>query len=383
MSSVAPPANPMVPTLPHDDEQPPRQRRTRMWRAREPKARYRDLDRATRRFIGGATVTLFAVMVCSAYLLPLAFMTVTAFKTEDQMGTGTILPMSPNRVEIDGVARDMYEVPMPDGSMRDLALVQPGRQSSVFVDPDEPDVPIEWEGSWRTLDRDLEFDPSTQNFTRAWEILNFPRLLRNTAIIAGLGMAGTVISSTLVAYGLSRFRIPWKGLILGSLIGTIILPRFVTLVPTYAVFNQIGWVGTWLPLIVPHCFANAYNVFLLRQFFLTIPKDLDEAAAIDGAGPLTTLFTVILPQAKGAILAVALFHFFFAWNDFLEPLIYLSGRRDLIPISVGLYDFLGIYDSYIPLVQAGALIGMAVPILVFLVLQRVFLRGIDLSGSMK
>jgi multiple sugar transport system permease protein len=310
-------------------------------------------------------------------------MSVTAFKTEDQMGTGRILPMSPNRVEIDGVARDMYEVPMPDGSVRDLALVRPGRQASIFVDPDEPDVPIEWEGAWRTLNRDLELDPTTANFGRAWSILNFPRLLRNTAIIAGVGMAGTVISSTLVAYGLSRFRLPLKGLILGSLIGTIILPRFVTIVPTYAVFNQIGWVGTWLPLIVPHFFANAYNVFLLRQFFLTIPKDLDEAAAIDGAGPMTTLVTVILPQAKGAILAVALFHFFFAWNDFLEPLIYLSGRRDLIPISVGLYDFLGIYDSQIALVQAGALIGMAVPILVFLGLQRIFLRGIDLSGSMK
>jgi multiple sugar transport system permease protein len=244
-------------------------------------------------------------------------------------------------------------------------------------------VPIEWEGAWRTLNRGLELDPTTANFGRAWSILNFPRLLRNTAIIAGVGMAGTVISSTLVAYGLSRFRLPLKGLILGSLIGTIILPRFVTIVPTYAVFNQIGWVGTWLPLIVPHFFANAYNVFLLRQFFLTIPKDLDEAAAIDGAGPMTTLVTVILPQAKGAILAVALFHFFFAWNDFLEPLIYLSGRRDLIPISVGLYDFLGIYDSQIALVQAGALIGMAVPILVFLGLQRIFLRGIDLSGSMK
>jgi multiple sugar transport system permease protein len=383
MTSVAPPPTPPVPTLP-TEQAPERQRRgASFFRAREPQTSYRDLDRATRRFLGGATVTLFALMLCSAYLLPLAFMSVTAFKTEDQMGTGRIMPMSPNRVEIDGVARDMYEVPMPDGSVRDLALVRPGRQASIFVDPDEPDVPIEWEGAWRTLNRDLELDPTTANFGRAWSILNFPRLLRNTAIIAGVGMAGTVISSTLVAYGLSRFRLPLKGLILGSLIGTIILPRFVTIVPTYAVFNQIGWVGTWLPLIVPHFFANAYNVFLLRQFFLTIPKDLDEAAAIDGAGPMTTLVTVILPQAKGAILAVALFHFFFAWNDFLEPLIYLSGRRDLIPISVGLYDFLGIYDSQIALVQAGALIGMAVPILVFLGLQRIFLRGIDLSGSMK
>jgi len=134
---------------------------------------------------------------------------------------------------------------------------------------------------------------------------------------------------------------------------------------------------------VPHFFGSAYNIFLLRQFFLTIPKELDEAAAIDGAGPMKTLLTVILPQAKGAIVAVALFHFFFAWNDFLEPLVYLQGKAELLPISVGLYQFLGIYDTNIPLVQAGALIAMMVPLIIFLLLQRVFLRGIDLSGSLK
>ena len=191
------------------------------------------------------------------------------------------------------------------------------------------------------------------------------------------------MSSTLVAYGLSRFRMPFKGLIMLSLIATIILPRFVTLVPTYIVFDRLGWIGTWWPLIIPHFFANAYNVFLLRQFFLTIPRDLDEAAAIDGAGPLRTLLTVILPQAKGALLAVALFHFFFAWNDFLEPLLYLAARPDLQPISIGLYQFLGLYDANIPLIQAGALLGMLVPILVFLGLQKIFLKGIDLSGSVK
>jgi multiple sugar transport system permease protein len=212
---------------------------------------------------------------------------------------------------------------------------------------------------------------------------DFTNKIRNTAFIAGMGMAGTILSSTLVAYGLSRFRIPFKGLILASLVATIILPRFVTLVPTYIVFERIGWVGTWWPLIIPHFFANAYNVFLLRQFFLTIPRDLDEAASIDGAGPFTTLVTVILPQAKGAILAVALFHFFFAWNDFLEPLLYLSTEPDKQPISVGLYFFLGLYDANIPLIQSGALLGMAIPILVYLALQKVFLGGIDLSGSMK
>lgn len=153
--------------------------------------------------------------------------------------------------------------------------------------------------------------------------------------------------------------------------------------PTYGLFLEVGLVDTWWPLIIPHFFGNAYNVFLLRQFFLGIPRDIDEAAAIDGAGPFRTLITMILPQAKGAVLAVSLFHFFFAWNDFLNPLIYLAGRRDLQPIAVALFDFSGVYSEAVPLVQAGAMLSMAVPILVFLFLQRIFLGGIDLSGSLK
>jgi multiple sugar transport system permease protein len=279
---------------------------------------------------------------------------------------------------------DLRRVPMPDGTTRTLALLRPGPESSVFVDPDDPTAePIEWTGRVLATEQVLDLDANFGNYEQAWDALDFTRRLRNTAFIAGLGMAGTVFASTLVAYGLSRFRIPFKGLILASLVATIILPRFVTLVPTYIVFERIGWVGTWWPLIVPHFFANAYNVFLLRQFFLTIPRDLDEAAAIDGAGPMRTLFTVILPQARGALLAVALFHFFFAWNDFLEPLLYLASEPDLQPISLGLYFFIGIFDSNVPLIQAGALLGMAVPILVFLALQKVFLSGIDLSGSVK
>jgi multiple sugar transport system permease protein len=149
------------------------------------------------------------------------------------------------------------------------------------------------------------------------------------------------------------------------------------------VYQRLGWIGTWLPLIVPHFFANAYNVFLLRQFFLTIPRDLDEAATIDGAGPLRTLMTIIVPQARAAIVAVAMFHFFFAWNDFFEPLVYLSGQLDKYPISVGLYSFTGLYKAQPQLVQAGAMITMIIPILVFLFGQRFFMRGIDVSGSLK
>jgi multiple sugar transport system permease protein len=349
-----------------------------------PRGRFGDLDGRTRRFLLGAMITLFAVALVVAYLLPLAYGMSTGLKSEDQMSDPRqpLLPESPATAVIDGDEVPVLQVPI-DGETRPLALVDPGRESSVFVDPDNPAVPIEWEGRWRTLAPTYHLDPQWDNFQLVAETLELRRLLINTGIIAGLGMAGTVISSVLVAYGLSRFRIPGEKLILASLIAAIILPRFVTIVPSYAVYQRLGWIGTWLPLIVPHFFANAYNVFLLRQFFMTIPRDLDEAATIDGAGPLRTLVSIIVPQARAAIVAVAMFHFFFAWNDFFEPLVYLSGEESKYPISIGLYSFLGLYKAQPALVQTAAMIAMAIPLLIFLFGQRYFVKGIDLSGAIK
>jgi multiple sugar transport system permease protein len=354
-------------------------------RMREPNASYADLDQATRRFLVASITTLVVLTVLVAYLTPFGYMAITSIKSEAQISDPNrpIVPRSPATIEYEGEELDVYEVPLDDGSVATLALLQPGRQETVFIDPGNPDEPITWEGSWRTLRPAYELDPHWDNFGRAWDSLDFLRLFRNTGVIAGVGMAATMISSTLVAYGLSRFRIRGKGLILASLVATIILPKFVTLVPTYAVYFRVGLIGSWWPLLIPHFFANAYNVFLLRQFFLTIPRELDEAAAIDGAGPLRTLMTVIMPQIRPAIIAVGLFHFFFAWNDFFEPLVYLASRRELLPISVGLYDFLALYDTQQELVQAGAIIGLAVPLLLFFFTQRYFLRGIDLSGAVK
>ena len=146
-------------------------------------------------------------------------------------------------------------------------------------------------------------------------------------------MIGTVVSCTLVAYGFARFRFPGRNLMFTLLIATIFLPAAVTLIPTYTIFAKLGWVNTWLPLLVPAFFANAYDVFLLRQYLLTIPRDLDEAATIDGAGPIRILRSVVLPQAWPVIIAVSIFHFVYAWNDFFGPLIYLSGARELQPLA--------------------------------------------------
>jgi multiple sugar transport system permease protein len=313
-------------------------------------------------------------------------MAVTSLKSEQMLSDfqGPILPQSAATFEYEGEQLDIYTVPMPDGTERELAMLQPGRQTSQFIDPADPSAgPTGWEGNWRLLEPAYALDPQWQNYSQAWDLMDFPLLLRNTLVIAGLGTIGAVGSSILVAYGLARFHVPFGRSIMVVLIATIILPRYATLVPTYTLFLRIGWVGTWLPLIVPHFFANAFNVFLLRQYFLTIPKELDEAATIDGAGPFRTLWSVILPQMKAAIVAVSLFHFYFAWNDFFEPMIYLSTRTDLQPISVGLRTFNSLYDSQPNLIQSGALLALIVPVIVFMFAQRVFLKGIDLSGVQK
>lgn len=346
-----------------------------------------EAPRPKRRFrFDGWLVTGFTGLTLFVFLLPLGYMIVTSLKSEQMITNlqSPILPKSPATFEYEGEVLDIYTVPMPDGSERALALYQPRRQVSQFIDPNDPEAGIiEWEGNWRTLEPAYELDPQWENFTRAWDLMEFPLLLRNTLVIAGIGTLGAVASSILVAYGLARFKVPFGRSILVVLIATIILPKFTMLVPTYTVFVRIGWVGTWLPLIVPHFFANAFNVFLLRQYFLTIPKELDEAATIDGAGPLRTLWSVILPQMKPAIVAVSLFHFYFAWNDFFEPMIYLSTRPDLQPISVGLRTFNTLYDSQPNLIQSGAMLALIIPVMVFLFAQRVFLKGIDLSGVQK
>ena len=168
-----------------------------------------------------------------------------------------------------------------------------GAVETYFINPDDLDAGIlAWSeqpfaDQQKPTDRPVrQFGPQWSNFKTAWNKLNFLEPLFNTLMIAIFGVIGTVISCTLVAYAFTRFPLPFKNVLFMILISTIILPKQVTLVPTYFVFSQVlGWTGTWLPLIVPHFFANAYNVLLLRQYFASLPIELDEAAMIDGAGP--------------------------------------------------------------------------------------------------
>jgi multiple sugar transport system permease protein len=346
------------------------------WSDRSPVAR------TYRKYLGKALLMMFAVIIVSAFLSPLLYMVTTSFQQPSQIATpgAPWWPAKPNTGTYEGQEYPIYAVTI-DGVERELMLVEPSRESSVFVDPADPTATkIEWQGRWRTLKQSWTFSPLAENYTTVWNQLNFPRLLTNTFLISLFSTIGAVLSSILVAYGFARFRFPGRNLFFFILLGTIILPNQVTLLPTYVIFTWLGWNGTWLPLIVPHFFANAFNVFLLRQYFMTIPREMDESAMIDGAGPFRILRSVIVPQSIPAITAVTLFHFFWAWNDFFVPLLYLGNKPELQPLSIGIQQYNALYASQPTLIQASAVLAMIVPVVIFFMAQRAFMRGVVVTG---
>jgi multiple sugar transport system permease protein len=327
-------------------------------------------------------VTLLGVAVMLVFLLPLGYMLATAFKPESQLSAqnAPLWPAQITTYNYQGQDLPLYNVPI-NGQTKQLALVKGFREDANFVDPANPSAGVfDWTGRYRTLDPVYQFAPTLDNFTKAWDDVNFPILFRNTFIIAIISTIGTLISCIMVAYGFARFRIPGKNFLFIVLISTIVLPPQATIIPLYILFAKIGWTGTWLPLLVPAFFANAYDVFLLRQYFMGIPKELDEAAVVDGANPLTTLILVIIPQAIPAITAVTLFHFFFTWNDYFSPLVYLVGKDDLAPISVGIAKFVGTYGSHPTRAMATAVLTMVLPALMFFFAQRQFMQGVVVTG---
>ena len=339
-------------------------------------------------------VTLLTLAVLFIFLSPFAFMIFTSLKTQGQISIvgAPIWPAAPTTYQYKGKDVEVFTVPMAqcegfdpgDTSTRNLAMAKKGRQSSMFVDPNNLDLgEFKCNVSWRALERPWKWSPAVENYTKVWNSINFPRLLWNTTYYAIMTEIGTLLSCVLVAYGFARFRFPGRDFLFIVLISTIFLPAAVTIIPTYTFFAKIGWIGTWMPLIIPSFFANAYDVFLLRQYFMTLPRELDEAAMIDGAGPLRVLWSVIIPQTYPALMAVTVFHIVFAWNDFFGPLIYLSTNRQNWPISVALSNFNGIYGQQPQLIQAGALMALILPLILFAVAQRFFVQGIVVTGVEK
>lgn len=345
------------------------------------------LPAAPRRLLGRAArstalVTLLGLAVMIVFLMPLGYMLATAFKPETQLSAlnAPLWPAQPVTYTYQGKELPLYTVPTPDGTHQ-WALVKGFREDADFVDPAAPEQGVfNWKGRYRTLTPVYRFAPTLSNFRTSWSQVDFVRLFRNTLVLAIVSTLGTLVSCVLVAYGFARFKIPGKNLLFIILISTIVLPPQATVIPLYIFFSKLGWTGTWLPLLVPAFFANAYDVFLLRQYFLGIPKEMDEAAAIDGANPLQTLVWVILPQALPALTVVTLFHFFFAWNDYFLPLVYLAGHEELYPISVGIGKFVGTFNTYPTRAMATAVVTLILPAVMFFMAQRQFMQGVVSTG---
>lgn len=218
------------------------------------------------------------------------------------------------------------------------------------------------------------------NFPDAFTFVPFGTFLRNSALVAVLTVFGTLVSCALPAYAFARLN--WRGrdLLFGIMLATVMLPFQVTMIPLYVTFSGIGWINTLLPLIVPHFFGNAFFIFLLRQFFLGIPRELSDSAVIDGASDLHILWSIILPLSKPVLSVVALFAFLGSWNDFLSPLIYLNDK-DLFTIPLGLALMRSSYGlSRFSLIMAATSLFVIPVIILFFFAQRTFIQGITFTG---
>ncbi len=240
----------------------------------------------------------------------------------------------------------------------------------------KPDSEIYLQNFWPT---ELRFD----NFARAFNAVPFFQYVVNTLVYVFFDVGGVVISSTLVAYGFSRFNFRGKRILFLILLSTMMLPEQIVMVPRFLLFRELGWVDSILPMVVPRWFAvNAFGVFLIRQFMSSVPRDFDEAAAIDGAGSFTVLTRVMIPMARPAIIAILIFTFMGTWSDFRNPLIYLYDSSKYT-ISLGLSFFKGLYVSQWNLLMAATLISILPILIIFAIFQNKIIDGVAISSGTK
>ncbi|HHV80901.1 TPA: carbohydrate ABC transporter permease [bacterium] len=221
--------------------------------------------------------------------------------------------------------------------------------------------------------------PTTIHFREVFEFVPFGLLYRNTVILTLLNIAGTLFSCPLAAYAFAKLRWPGRDLIFLITLATMMLPSQVTMIPQFLIFRNLGWLNTMLPLWFPSFFGNAFNIFLLRQFFMTLPKELDDAARIDGCSFFGIFWRINLPLIIPAVTTVTIFTFMGTWNNFIGPLIYVRSY-DAMPLSLGLRMFQEAYSAEWGALMAASLMMILPVILVFFFLQKYFVQGISLTG---
>lgn len=223
----------------------------------------------------------------------------------------------------------------------------------------------------------LPLHPQWSNYAQVLQLI--PRFFYNSVKLAFINVVGVLAVSALAGFAFGRLRFPGRNVLFVILLATAMIPGVAYLIPQYIIFERIGWVDTQLPLWVPRVFTPVFATFLMRQYFMSLPQELEDAARVDGASTFAVFWRILLPETKPALGAIAIFTFLDSWNDLLGPLIYINSR-ELQTLPVALAQFQNEYFSEITLLMAGATIAVLPVILVYLAAQRQFIRGITLTG---
>lgn len=331
------------------------------------------------RFMGKAVALTLLTFGSILVMLPLVWMISTSLKARENATEfpPKWIPQESLKVFFDGRNRFLYEIPV-DGEMRQLGLLKKAPEGmGIFFNPDNPEEQYTLEIA--SGERMYEVSVHWENYPVGLTMVPFSKYTLNTLLIVSTTTIGMLISCTLVAYGFSRFRARWLDVLFLILLSTIMLPPQVTLIPQFVFFQRLGWYDTFYPMIVPAFFANAWDVFLLRQFFMSVPLEMDEAARIDGANAMQVLLYVLVPQSWPALATISIFHFLWAWNDFYYPLIYLQSREKWT-LALGLQSFNGLYSQQISYMMAAAFVTMLPCLIIFFVAQRLFIQGVVVTG---
>lgn len=221
--------------------------------------------------------------------------------------------------------------------------------------------------------------PQWNNYPDVWQRAPFGRYAWNSFVIATLAVFGNVITSAMVGHALARMRLPGKDVLLAAALGTLMLPTVVTIIPNFILFKHLGWLDSFAPLVVPYWLATPFGIFLMRQTFLGIPRDFEEAAALDGANPWQVFWRIHMPLAKPALATLSVFTFMASWGAVLEPTIYLTSQEKFT-LPIGVMSLQGEFRGNDQLVTAAALMSLVPMLLLFLLAQRYFVRGVTASG---
>lgn len=251
--------------------------------------------------------------------------------------------------------------------------------------------PIWWmfATSLKSMNEIMQFPPTFfpkhvvwSNYAVAWTSAPFTVYTLNTMLITGCVVVGSVVSNSFIAYGFAKLKFPGRDALFVVMLGTMMIPGFVTMIPQYVLFSKIHWVGTYLPLIVPSFFGSPFFIFMLRQFYRTIPGELSEAAKIDGASHWYIWSRIMVPLTRPAILTIAVFAFNGAWNDFLGPLLYVNSPS-MYTLQIGLTQFQGQVATDWNYLMAASILILVPSVLIFFLFQKYFIQGTSLTGSSK